>query len=235
MTLNRILSCCILPLFGLVSLCAPASAAPQSERAAVAGNIPAAVAAAKTLGHLSGTTLIRVALTLPLRNQAALTDLLGRLYDRADPAYGHYLTPAQFAAQFSPTEADYAAVADFARAQGLTVTGTHANRLLLDVSGRTGEIEAAFGIRLNRYQAADGHVFRAPDAAPTVPRALAGRLTGVVGLSDDAVRHPHNIRHLHDIRMSLATARRPEVVGQAAVGTGPQVGCRRRTSRPLTA
>ena len=219
MTLTRILLRYVLPLFtlSLVALCQRAPAAPLADRVAVAGNAPA-VAAARSAGRLSGTTPVSIALTLPLRNQAALEDLLARLHDPSDPDYGHYLTPAQFAARFSPTKADYEAVAAFARAQGLTVTGTHANRLLLDVSGPASSVETAFAVRLNRYQAADGQEFRAPDAAPSVPRALAGRLTGVAGLSDAAVRRPHNVR------LSDEAALRPEVSGRPAAGTGPRGG-----------
>ena len=170
------------------------------------------------LAHLPGNTPLTLTLTLPLRNEAALEDLLGRLHDLADTAYGHYLTPAQFAARFSPTEAEYAAVAAFAKNQGLTVTGTHANRLLLDVSGPSGVVEAAFKVHLNQYQAADGHVFRAPDAAPSVPAGLAGRLLGIAGLSSTPARHPHNIR------VATASVRRPATDGARSVGSGPHGG-----------
>ena len=98
------------------------------------------------------------------------------------------------------------------------MTGTHANRLLLDVAGPASAVETAFAVHLNRYQAADGREFRAPDAAPSVPRALAGRLTGVAGLSDAAVRHPHNVR------LSAQPDLRPEMAGRPAAGTGPGGG-----------
>ena len=52
-------------------------------------------------------------------------------------------------------------------------------------------MEAAFGVHLHQYQAADGHVFQAPDADPAVPPSLAARLAGVIGLDTSAVRHPH--------------------------------------------
>ena len=218
MTLTRILLRGALPLFGLACVCARTSAAPQSARAQISGDIPAAVGTARPLGRVSGNAPVALTLTLPLRDQDALEDLLVRLHDPSDPAYGHYLSPAQFAARFSPTEADYAALADFARAQGLTVTRTHPNRLLLDVSGPAGAVESAFHVRLNQYQAADGRVFRAPDAAPSVPPILADRVTGVAGLSDTPARHPHNVR------LSTASVRRPEAAGRGMVGTGPGGG-----------
>jgi len=58
-----------------------------------------------------------------LRNRDALTNLLEQIYDPASPNYHHYLTSAQFAEQFGPAEKDYEAVAAFAKAHGLTITG----------------------------------------------------------------------------------------------------------------
>ena len=69
---------------------------------------------------------MKLAIGLPLRNQAALTDLLQQIYDPASPNYQHYLTPEEFTAQFGPTEQDYQKVIDFAQANGLAVTRTMA-------------------------------------------------------------------------------------------------------------
>ena len=167
-------------------------------RAFLAQAVPAATAHAALVGRMSQSAAITLALTLPLRNPAILEDLLRRLSDPADPAYSHYLTPAQFTAQFGPTADDYAAVADYARAQGLTVTGTHANRLLLDVTGTAKAVEMAFNLHLNQYAAPDGHVFHAPDAVPSVPLSLENRLSGVVGLTNAAVRRRYAARAVRD-------------------------------------
>jgi len=176
----------------------------------------ASVAQSRLLGRLDAAAPVRLALSLPPRNQAAMDDLLSRLYDPHDPLYGRYLTPAEWAARFGPTEADYQRVAAYARAQGLTVTGTHPNRLLLDVSGPAGAVEATFGVRLHQYQAVDGRVFRAPDAAPAVPAAIAGRLAGVIGLDTSAVAHPH-LRRLDPML-------RPQALPIPGPGSGPGTG-----------
>ena len=181
-----------------------------------AWEVPAA--SARSLGRLPATEAVSATLTLALHNQAGLTLLLGRLQDPAGPLYGHYLTPEEFADRFSPTPADYTAVEQYARNQGLTVTATHANRLLLDVSGPARAVETAFGVRLSRYRGVDGRVFRAPDVSPTVPHELVGILTGVAGLSDAAVRRPHNVRP------SEGTALRARAEGQHATGSGPGGG-----------
>ncbi len=217
-TINSILACGILAGCGLSLLGSgvKAGAAPAAVRVPLAGDAPAAVSAGRILGRLPATTTIAGTMVFALRNPAELDALLQRLHDPHDPQQGRYLTPQEFTARFGPTAAQYAEAAQYAKAQGLTITGTHANRLLLDVSGPSSRMEAAFGVHLNSYQSASGRVFHSPDAAPSVPRALAGVLTGVAGLSDAALRRPHNVR--------LSAALRPEVQGQRTAGTGPSGG-----------
>jgi subtilase family serine protease len=154
-------------------------------------HIPPLVAQSRVVDRVNARQPIRLALALPLRNQAGLDDLLNRLYDPDDLLYGQYLTPAEFTERFSPTQADYDAVVAFAKASGLTVVGTHPNRLVLDVEGPSASVERAFGVHLLRFLAPDGRLFRAPDAAPSIPAALSGRLQGVIGLDDAAVWRPH--------------------------------------------
>ena len=167
------------------------SSAPSPLR--LRGHVPTkALAAAKALGELASDTQISMAIVLPLRNQAELQDLLGKIYNPVDPLYGHYLTPQEFTDRFGPTQADYDAVTAYARSLGLTITGTHPNRTLLDVSGSAGTVEAAFTLHLGRYQAPDGREFHAPDNDPEVPDAIASRIVGVVGLDNAAVWHAHN-------------------------------------------
>jgi len=168
-----------------------ALAAPLPPRTTLAGHLPpaAALAGSRALGRLRAYAPVSLALTLPLRDEAGLNDFLARVSDPADPEFGQYLTPAQFADAYSPTQADYAAVAAYARSQGLSVTGVHPNRLVLDVSGPSAAVEAAFGVSLFQYQAADGRVFQAPDREPTVPAALGDKLLAVVGLENAEVWH----------------------------------------------
>src|SRR5271156_194637 len=86
------------------------------------------------MGELPSTQRMNLAIMRPLRNQAELTALLGRQRDPASADYHKYLSVAQFTAQFSPTEQDYQQVVEFAKANGLTVTRTPANRLIVDIS-----------------------------------------------------------------------------------------------------
>jgi len=80
---------------------------------------------------------------LPLRNKQ-LGRVSGATDDPASPDYHHYVTPAEFTEQFAPTEQDYQSAIAFSKAHGFTITGTHANRLLLDVDASVADIEKAF-------------------------------------------------------------------------------------------
>ena len=104
------------------------------------GQVPAIATRLLPVGNLPGTNQLDLAIGLSLRNREALTNLLRQIYDPAGPNYHHSLTPEQFAARFGPTEQDYAAVMAFAKAQGLRVTATHPNRMLVDVNGSAAEI-----------------------------------------------------------------------------------------------
>ena len=153
------------------------------------GQLPrAALAASRRTGRIAPQEQISLALTLAPRNQAGLTDLVQRLYTPGDPQYKQFLTPQEFTARFGPTQNEYAAVADFARQQGLTVTNIHPNRLVLDVSGPASVVETALNVRLGRYQSRSGRLFRAPDREPALPTSLAGIVTGIVGLDTANVR-----------------------------------------------
>ena len=183
----------------------PMVAAPRSVPAA------SALAGAHLLGRQALDTPVSAALTLPLRNQAALDTLLHRLYTPGDPLRGHYLTPAQFDAQFGPTQADYDAVTTYLRAQGLTVH-PYASRTLVGVSSTSGGVESAFHVHLNRYLTASGRVAYANDAAPLLPASIVARIGGVVGLDNLVVPHPHLV------------ARRPTSILSTPIGNGPGGG-----------
>ncbi len=180
----------LLAALGLAGLNVPhASAAPAQ---AIAHSLPAPISHLTPLGPLAATNRLNLAISLPLRNQAALTLLLQHLYDRKSPQFHHFLTPAQFTAQFGPSVADYNAVQQFARAQGLQVTATHSNRLLLDVRGTVPQVEKALHIKMHSFQhPTENRTFYAPSTTPTL--ALTTPVLQISGLDNYALPHPHYI------------------------------------------
>src|SRR4051794_12249757 len=80
------------------------------------GHVPSPRFIAREAGAVAPGERVDLALTLPLRHPDELQGLLARLYNPDDPLYGQFLTPAEFADRFAPTEAQYRAVAAYTRA-----------------------------------------------------------------------------------------------------------------------
>ncbi|HTB78111.1 MAG TPA: protease pro-enzyme activation domain-containing protein, partial [Polyangiaceae bacterium] len=114
----------------------------------------------------------------------------------------------QFSEQFGPTPDDYRAVADFARANGLSVTRAADNRLIVPVSGTVGRLETAFHVQLNIHQhPTENRTFYAPDRDPSL--ALSVPLAHIVGLDNFSIPRP-----------TLVRARTERAI-PAIVGSGP--------------
>jgi Pro-kumamolisin, activation domain len=118
-----------------------------------------------------------------------------------------YLTPEAYAKRHGAAPADIAAVEAFARANGLQVSESHAGRRTVTVVGTAGQMNAAFGVTLQRFEAPvpsaprarqhgvhpsaesaepppQTHVHHGFDGAVTIPGELAGIVHAVVGLDD---------------------------------------------------
>jgi len=155
-------------------------------------HVPAALAHLKPLGSVPSTNNLNLAIALPLRNQTELSNLINQIYDPASPNYHHYLTPAQFTAEFGPTEKDYQAVQAFARANGLKVTGTYPNRGLVDVQGSVRDIERTLHITLNVYQhPSENRKFYAPSTEPSLDLSVS--ILHITGLDNYGLPRPRLI------------------------------------------
>jgi subtilase family serine protease len=160
----------------------------------LSGHVPEAVAVSKELGPVARSTRMSLAIGLPLRNQAELETFLQQLADPASPNYRQYLTPSQFAERFGPSEEDYQTLAAFMRANGLEVTGTHPNRMILDVGGPVANIESTLHINLmNWHHPARGDYF-APDREPSLDTSVA--ILHIAGLDNFVTPRPMDLKTL---------------------------------------
>ncbi|MGA8764991.1 MAG: S53 family peptidase [Candidatus Sulfotelmatobacter sp.] len=141
---------------------------------------------ARAVGHLPATQSMRLVITLPLRNQPDLENLLRDLYDPSSSIYRQFLTVEQFTERFGPTQEDYNAVLHFAEANGLTVVKTSRNRLNIDVTGAVANIERALNLNLGIYQhPTENRTFFAPDREPAA--ALNVPLWHISGLDNYSI------------------------------------------------
>jgi len=169
-------------------------------------NLPAAVSSGQVarLSVMDQTKTMKLGLILPLRNEAELDSLLLQLRDPQSPNYHHYLSSDEFTARFGATQADYDAVVAWAKASGLTVTQTTANRRVVDVQGSVAAINRAMHVQLGNYQhPTEGRTFFAPDREPTVD--LAVPLLDITGLTNvnlpkNHLVHGDNAQHMNAIK-----------------------------------
>jgi kumamolisin len=147
---------------------------------------------AAPLGRLPGEQTLKLNIALPLRNQAELEDLLQRMYDPKSSSYHQYLSVEQFTERFGPSQEDYDAVIRFAAANGLKVTGTAPNRMLVDVTGSVANIERAFHVNMGVYQhPTENRTFFAPDREPSADLAVS--LWHITGLDNYSIPHPASL------------------------------------------
>lgn len=173
---------------------------------------------AQANGHLPAGQIMSLDLVLPLRDAAGLDNFLAELNDPTSPSYRQYLTPAQFAAKFGPSETDYAAVVQFAQTHGFTVTGGSAAGHDVQVKGPVSAVESAFHVHMNTYKhPSENRTFYAPDAEPTTDLTI--NLWHVSGLDNFSIPQP---RMVNKDQYAAAHGISPDqVVAHATTGSGP--------------
>ena len=172
------------------------------------GHVPEAVAASTAVRSMPRSDRMTVAIGLPLRNQDELNTLLNQIVDPKSPNFRHYLTPAQFTERFGPTETDYQALTSFIEANGLSITGTHPNRMILDAGGTVAAIESAFHVNMMYWRHPTRGEFFAPDREPSLDTSVA--LLNISGLQNFVIPRPMDLK-----------SRPLSTVAQQTSGSGP--------------
>jgi subtilase family serine protease len=119
---------------------------------------------------------------LKMRDRAGAEALAAAVSDPTSATAGQFLTPTQFRARFSPSDADVASVTSWLVSTGLKVGTVSANHLSIEASGSAAQLSATFGVQLDRYKVA-GALVRAPANEPSVPASLASLVDGIGGLT----------------------------------------------------
>jgi len=163
-------------------LAAFALAASLSMQAAKPAHAQFEAASPALLGRTAAASAITVALVLPSRDPAGAEAFVTHVSTPGDPLFHHTLSQAEYAQRFGAAPQDYAAALQWAASQGLTAGEKFTGGHVLLLHGTAAQIESAFGVTLHDFRGTDGEMFHAPEAAPTLPPALAGRMS-VLGLS----------------------------------------------------
>ena len=179
-----------LPLLAAaVAAGAPANAASPQGRSVLAGSKPAWAKPSADRGLAAASTAVTARVYLAGRDLAGQNALAASVSNPASASYGHYLTPQQVQQRFGATSAQIAAVKAWLTSAGLKVTGS--NEHYLTVQGDAAAAKRAFAVNLHSYSK-DGHVYRAPDAAATVPASVASAVLTVTGLSTAPAKATHD-------------------------------------------
>jgi subtilase family serine protease len=145
-------------------------------------NTHSMLASAKDLGPEDLSKQITATVWLRQQNKAAFDALVQQMYEKGSPNYHHWLTMAQYKANFAPREHDAAVVRDFLTAHNLTVTSTEKNNHYVMASGRVGDVQNALNVQIERFNV-KGALQRAPTSEPTIA-GPAGAVVAAVQVGD---------------------------------------------------
>src|SRR5580658_9926239 len=172
---------------------------------------------AQQVGRLPETQVLSLDIVLPVRDREGLDNFAEQVANPSSISYRHYLSVAQFTETFGPTQADYDAAVQFAKDNGLSVTGGSRDGMDVQVKGTVAAIESAFHLELLTYQhPTEDRTFYAPDREPTT--SLRFPLWHVSGLDDYSIPHPMLVT-----RSDYAQAHgiSPDAIPRATTGSGP--------------
>ena len=170
---------------------------PGSERAPLPG--ARAVGAADPNERIEVTVVLRRAADAAPTQQAASA---GSLQERK------YLTREELEAAHGADPEDIARVEAFAQEHGLDVVEADRARRRIVLSGTVGDLSAAFGVTLTRYEHPGG-TYRGRTGGVQVPDELGPIVQAVLGLDDRPQSSPK-------FRIHEPTEQTREVTGQAA-------------------
>ena len=191
----RVLGAIVAPLPILALAVAPASASQgPAARVAFSNEIVSAVSQSTHTGSLAAGQKLSLEISLAPRNEAGLNAFIKEVSTPGSALYQHYLTVAQYAANYGASDATIAAVSSYLKSEGLSVGAVTANHMTIATSGTTAQVEKAFNVALGTYRQATGdRDFYANAAAPSLPTSLASEVVGIAGLSNYAQHTADNI------------------------------------------
>jgi kumamolisin len=105
-------------------------------------------------------------------------------------AHGEQIAPGVMTARYLPSASDYAAVEDWLKGQGFTLTQEDPNHTNIFARGTISQIERSLGVNFARVGTADGE-FTSAISAPSLPEELSGTVLAINGLQPHLRMHHH--------------------------------------------
>ena len=156
-----------------------------SVRHALPNSVPAQIHNVADQGRASGSLPMKDIL-LRLKPSAAQTAALAKFMDDVQnpnsASYHHWLTPAEFGANFGAADQDLQTVTKWLTSNGFEVNEVARGKGWIRFSGTSAQVEQAFSTEIHSYKLA-GEEQYANATALSIPAALAPAVAGVVSLN----------------------------------------------------
>lgn len=137
----------------------------------------------QSLGRLPANQTMRFDIVLALRHAPELQNFLNDVYDPSSAHYRQFVTVKEFTERFGPSQEDYDALIEFAKANSFTMTGGSRDAMDVAFTAPVRNIEKAFHIQMGVYQHPnENRTFYSPDREPTVD--LSFQLWHISGLDN---------------------------------------------------
>jgi subtilase family serine protease len=173
-------------------------------------HVPQAVTAARELEAVSETATLHLTIGLPLRHREELDRLLEQIADPQSSNYRQYLSASEFAERYGPTQEDYDKLIAFVQGKGFAVSGKHANRMILEITGPVRLVNETFHINLTVWDHPERGRFFAPDRDPSLD--IDVQVLDISGLDNFVAPRPT------DLKSTPLTSAVPFVTGSGPGG-----------------
>ncbi len=127
--------------------------------------------------------------------KADLDAMLADLQNPKSPNFHHFLSPQEFGLRFGPSDQDVADAANWLKSHGFRIEEIANSKLWINFSGNVQQVERAFQTNIRQFEV-NGQIHYANATDPSIPRAFAGLVEGVVALHDFPLKHDANLRQM---------------------------------------
>ena len=173
-------------LMAAMAVPAIASPAAPASRTPLHGSLTPTQARSHPAGSVAAASPVSFDLVLSLQNASGAQAFLRAVSSPGSATFHHYLTDAQWASQFGPTQAEVAVAESWLHQEGFTVGSVPQDRLYVPASGSAKSVQQAFGTTFGYYMVS-GHKVRLAKSTLTIPSSLAGVVSNVVGVNQNVM------------------------------------------------
>ena len=176
-----------------------------ADTVTIDGNVAPEISSATRLGAVPATKQVLIAVHMSLRHLEALKSFVADVSTPHSANYGKYLTPEAFRARYAPDAADVAATAAFLTEAGMKNVTVGPAGAYVSAEASVAQLEQTFGVSQSLYSYR-GRTIRANAELPSIPAALAGKITAIEGLDETNLHFHHHVSVMQGALKAPATA-----------------------------